>query len=267
MQEEKVEKTLSLSDIWLVIRNNLIWIIAIIIACIGAGIAYVTFVQDTNYTAKVGIYVYAPSTDENGKELNIAEHTLYQYSALIAPEYEKVLKSQEMNTYINPVVNGVKQNNISFSGIKFAYTEDSAFFDITYTYGKHGGDSGEIKKAVAKSLNDYVQKAIEKLNSDEKYGVLRNKLVPYSLASEITVTQSSGMTKTLILSFMVGVVLSAIFVIIMYFIDDTVSSREDIERILGASTIAFIDLSPNFIINEESVANLDATSPENKEGE
>jgi hypothetical protein len=47
------------------------------------------------------------------------------------------------------------------------------------------------------------------------------------------------------LAFVIGVLLAAIFVLLVYFIDDTISSREDIERIMGVSTIAFIDISTN----------------------
>ncbi len=265
MEENNVEKSLSLSEIWLVIRNNLIWIMVIIIASIAVGVGYIYFIQDTKYTATVGIYVYAPSTDEEGNDLKIAEHTLYQYSALIAPEYEKVLKSQEMNTYINPMVDGVKQNNINFSGIKFIYTEESAFFDVTYTYGKHGGDKEQIKKDVANALNSYVNKSIDKLNSEMKYGILRNKLVIVSSASENTVSQSSGAMSTLLLALVVGIVLSAVFIVLVYFVDDTISSREEIERLVGASTIAFIDLTPNFTNSDETAVTLDQNN-DNKEG-
>ncbi|MBO5851193.1 MAG: hypothetical protein J6R29_02540 [Clostridia bacterium] len=54
------------------------------------------------------------------------------------------------------------------------------------------------------------------------------------------------------LSLVLGIMLSAILVLIAYFIDDTVSSREDIERIVGVPTIAFIDISTNATLSNEN---------------
>ena len=54
------------------------------------------------------------------------------------------------------------------------------------------------------------------------------------------------------LSLVLGIMLSAILVLIAYFIDDTVSSREDIERIVGFPTIAFIDIRTNATLSNEN---------------
>lgn len=255
MEEEKVGRALSLSEILLVIRTNIIWILIFIFASLAVGVAYVKLVQKTTYTATVGFYVNAElAYKEEG--VNIAEHTAYQYSALIAPEYEKVLKSQEMKAFLDSkcVEDGVAKLN--FGSINFVYTESSAFFNVTYSYSVHGGDSNQIKKDISTALNYFVKNTVEKLDNETidrnndgvdeyKYGILRNKLVVIAAANENTVGVSTGTVKTMFLAFVIGVLLAAIFVLLVYFIDDTVSSREDIERIMGVSTIAFIDISTN----------------------
>ena len=255
MEEEKVGRALSLSEILLVIRTNIIWILIFIFASLAVGVAYVKLVQKTTYTATVGFYVNAElAYKEEG--VNIAEHTAYQYSALIAPEYEKVLKSQEMKAFLDSkcVEDGVAKLN--FGSINFVYTESSAFFNVTYSYSAHGGDANQIKKDISSALNYFVKNTVEKLDNETidrnndgvdeyKYGILRNKLVVIAAANENTVGVSTGTVKTMFLAFVIGVLLAAIFVLLVYFIDDTVSSREDIERIMGVSTIAFIDISTN----------------------
>ena len=57
--EEKVGRSLSLSEILLVIRTNIIWILLLVITSLGVGVAYVKLVQKTTYTATVGFYVNA----------------------------------------------------------------------------------------------------------------------------------------------------------------------------------------------------------------
>ena len=268
MEEEKVGRSLSLSEILLVIRTNIIWILLIVFASLAVGVAYVELVQKTTYTATVGFYVNAEMAyKEEG--VNINEHTAYQYSAMIAPEYEKVLKSKNMREYINEKFKENTDEDIialNFSSINFVYTEGSAFFDITYSYSVHDGDYNKIAKSISKSLNYYVKNAVEKLDNETidrngdnevdeyKYGVLRNKLVVIADADESTVTKSSDTVKTLFLSIVIGVALAAIFVLIVYFIDDTVSSREDIERVINVPIIAYVDISTNASLANEKQA-------------
>lgn len=277
--EEKVGRSLSLSEILLVIRTNIIWILLLVITSLGVGVAYVKLVQKTTYTATVGFYVNAEMAyKEEG--INISEHTAYQYSALIAPEYEKVLKSKNMREYINEKFKETEDEDIislNFSNIKFVYTEGSAFFDVTYSYSIHDGDYASIARKISKSLNFYVKNAVEKLDNDTidrnddesadgyKYGVLRNKLVVIADADESTVTQSSDTIKTLFLALVIGIALAAIFVLLVYFIDDTVSSREDIERVLDVPTIAYIDISTNATLANEKQDN-DVITYANKGG-
>ncbi|MBR5438960.1 MAG: hypothetical protein IKV61_01950 [Clostridia bacterium] len=275
MEEEKVGRSLSLSEILLVIRANIIWILIFIFASLGVGIAYVKLVQKTTYTATVGFYVNADiAYKEEG--INMAEHTAYQYSALIAPEYEKVLKSQEMKAYLDEKCDKDGVSKLNFQSIDFAYTESSAFFNITYSYSVHGGNADEIKKELSDALNYFVKNTVEKLDTEQidrdndgvyegyKYGILRNKLVVIAKATENTVSTSTETVKTVFLSLIVGIVLAAIFVLLVYFIDDTISSREDIERIMGVSTIAFIDISTNATLANEKAEDATKTIEEGK---
>ena len=261
MEEEKVGRALSLSEILLVIRTNIIWILIFIFASLAVGVAYVKLVQKTTYTATVGFYVNAElAYKEEG--VNIAEHTAYQYSALIAPEYEKVLKSQEMKAFLDSKCDEDGVAKLNFGSINFVYTESSAFFNVTYSYSAHGGDPNQIKKDISSALNYFVKNTVEKLDNETidrnndgvgeyKYGILRNKLVVIAAANENTVGVSTGTVKTMFLALVIGVLLAAIFVLLVYFIDDTISSREDIERIMGVSTIAFIDISTNAAFADE----------------
>ena len=254
--EEKVEfeKTLTISDIVQIIRHRFIWIVLIIFACVLVGYGYTELFQKTKYTAKSSICVQANDyviTDSDGKEVtaNVAEHTKYQFSALLAPEYEKVLKSEE-------VANALKSQGleVNISSLSFKFTENSAFFDVTYTYQVHGGDSSVIKQEVANKLNAYIKKSIEVINDENSVypTYLKDKLINYSLASAETVSVNTGATKTLLLAFLIGVILSAVLVIILYFTDNTIKDREELEIITGLSNLAVIDLYTNQTIGEKN---------------
>ncbi len=239
-------KSISLTELLIVARTSIIWIIAIILICCIIGGTYAVFIKPATYTARVSVYVHAPSVDEDGNKISIAEHTLYQYSALIATEYEKVLVTKEMQKKLSEE-NGVE---INYKGLKFVYSEGSAFFDITYTYSVHGGNVNEIKDKVSNDLNSYVDNAIVRLddkNAEDKYvyGVLSNKLVVISHADVNSVEYSRGRVKTVAIFFAIGVVLACIFVVLRYFIDDTIKTKEDVERLMAVAVIAQVDISSN----------------------
>lgn len=253
--EEKVEfeKTLTISDIVQIIRHRFLWIVLIIFACVAIGYGYVTLFQKTQYTAKSSVCVQANDyviVDSDGKEVtaNVAEHTKYQYSALIAPEYEKVLRSNE-------IANALKSQGlqIDISSLSFKFTENSAFFDISYTYSVHGGDATVIKQQVANTLNEYIKKSIEVINDENSVypTYLKDKLINYSYASSENVLVNTGATKTLFIAFLIGVVLSAITVIILYFTDNTIKDKEEVEILTGLSNLAVVDLYHNQTLTEK----------------
>ncbi len=255
--EEKVEmeKTIKISDILYVAKRNLIWISLIVLACVVLGYAYFSLLQKTEYTVTGSLCVQAKDyiiTDSEGNEVttNTAEHTKYQYSALIAPEYENVLKSAD-------IVNALKEQGISIniSDVKFDFKESSAFFDVSYTMSVHGGDANIIKEQAAIRLNGYLEKSIEVINADNSVypDYLKDKLVYFSMASADNVAVNNGFMKTMLISILLGVVLSVVLVVIVYFADNTLKDKEDLENISGVSNLAIIDLSVNQAIAEKKL--------------
>lgn len=265
MEEVKESgKLLSLNEIMILIRSKIIWIMIIIFACLGCGVLFVAFKQKTTYTAVSSVCVQAkyfinkedefgnPMVDEEGniirEEANVAEHTLYQYSALIAPEYEKVLKSNEIAKAV------AKQNvNIDVGSISFTYTEKSAFFTIKYSYSQHGGDPDKIKADMAEALNTYINVSIDTINDpNSKFPeYLKEKLLVYSVAEKGSVATNNGYVKTMILALLAGILLSGLFIIILFLINDTVSSKEVLERLTDLPNLALVDISSNQLISNE----------------
>ncbi len=245
MQEKvEYEKTLTISDVVEIIKNRFIWIVLIILVCVASGYAYTSLVQKTSYTATSSLCVQAKNyvyIDADGKEVtsNLSEHTKYQYSALIAPEYENVLKSPEI---INALIaEGVKINPASLS---FKFGESSAFFSVSYTYSVHGGDTEVIKAQVANLLNEYIKKSIEVIDDENSIypEYLKDKLINVSVASSNAVSVDTGVTKIILVSILIGVILSALLIITLYFADNTIKNREDVDSITGLSNLAVIDL-------------------------
>ncbi len=242
------EKAISFSEIWLVARSNLAWLILIVLFCVGLGATYAYMFKKTTYTASIDVGVqalYDVNKDESNK---FAITTAYQYSAMLAPEYEKVMKSHEIISKIN-ANKEFDILNVNAGALTFNYTEGSAYFKISYSYSKLGGDASEIKTKVANTLNNYVNECIEILHANESgnYLFLADNLIIISSANDKLVSDNdySNKISTIAISGLIGLVIACLLVILIYFVDDRISTRDDAERLSGVSVLAFIDISSN----------------------
>ncbi len=249
--EERMEneKSISLSEIWLVARANLLWVLLIVFVSTALGALYAYFVKETTYVATIDVVVQSLNDTNIDKDENkFTLTTAYQFSALLAPDYEKVMKSHEI---INKVNEDKPQNlyKMSSGALNFKYTEESPYFSISYTYAVHGGNSSTIKIAVADTLNNYVKECQDILHENENgnYLYLADNLVVTSSANQTNVTVNSGRFTTIFLAGIIGVVLAFGLVLLIYFIDDRISTREDAERISGLTVLTLIDISANAI--------------------
>ena len=251
------QKSLSFADIFRILRGGIVWIVVITMLCVLVGGIYAFAFKETTYTAKLNaqIYVESYANNQSGDEEYVPEHTRFQYSALLAQKVNMLLLN-------NDVVDAVKSKDygeVSLNGGKLSVTpeEEQPFFTVTYTYKQLGGDVKETQKQVAKTLNAYVNSAIEYIDDNsEKYpwftvdstiinnqNVPKSKIIIFSEAQADNVSASTGKATVIAISFIIGLVLSVIFVFIKNSFDDSITTKEDIERITGNQVIATIDIS------------------------
>ncbi|MBO7214076.1 MAG: hypothetical protein J6V66_01115 [Clostridia bacterium] len=260
MNVQGKESKLSLGEIFKTLREGLVWIIVITILFAGLGVLYALGYQKTNYTARVDAYIFTDklyTEDKDGFNTEgISEHVAYQYCAMLVPQCKPVFTSNE-------VLNEVNKAGIYLKGsINFIVNEDSPYFSITYTYSQQGGDKAAIKHEVAKTLNDYVTKSIETINTATvedangnqkiKYGYLSEKIFVYSDASPSDVSMATGRTRTVMLATLIGIVVAIIFVLIKNILSDAISTKEQVESITDNQIIATIDISSN-LDNREKI--------------
>ena len=234
--------SLSFTDILIIARTQIAWILLIIFASVLVGIGYIAFYQKTTYTATAKMFVDAKIETNSG---DVNEPSSFQWSSYLVESCEDTMTNNEVFALLKD--SGLP---ISKGSLKFKYNETAQFspyFDITYTYSVHGGDANKIKVQVASTLNDYINKAIYYVNNDEENTpvYMKNIIKINSPAREDSVSVSSGNMTIILISFAIGLVLSAILILFKYFVNDTVNDKDDIERISGLMTVALVDISPN----------------------
>ena len=247
---ELVEESVSISftDILIIARTQIVWILLIIFASVLVGVGYIAFYKETTYTATAKLFVDAKIENSSGV---INETSSAQWSTYLAPSCEDAMTNKKVFQLLENTDLPISKGNL-----KFKYSDSTQYyapyFDITYTYSVHGGDAERIKVQVASTLNDYINKAIYYVNNNDDDNTpvpLKNSIKISSSATEGGVAVSSGRSTVIIIAFVIGLVLSAALVLFKYFVNDTVNDREDIERITGLMTVALVDISPNEIEN------------------
>lgn len=233
------ERSLTIEEIFKMLKKGLVWIILITLLSSIVGGVYAFFFKETKYVAKLSAQVFTRTYEDSvGNEEELPEYTAFQYCSMLVPHVQVVFKSNE-------VMNKVKADGIDIKGsINFVVTNDSPYFSVTYTYSELGGNVDEIKREVSETLNAYINKCIEIVDSDKKhYPYLCEKIIVYSESNVKDVTASTGKILTILIAFVIGLVLSVVLVIITNMFDDRIYNKEQVEAITDIQCIAVIDIS------------------------
>ncbi len=233
---EKETKTISFKDIWNVVRKNFIFVLIIIVASTMIGTVYAFFVKKTTYSVSTTavVKVEGLQTGGSGNELNY-----FSYSVYLAPLCEGVFKSQN-NALRYKEETGKK---ISVSAINIEWQEQR--FDIKISYALQSRDN--LKERVVAELNDYITWCIDYVNnSDESIWTSLKDRIKFDKARQDAVTSSTGKVNTVATSLLIGIALAIVYLVIRFYVDDTINNKDVVEDIVGAPVIASISISANF---------------------
>ncbi len=243
---EKETKIISFKDIWGVIKKNLIFVMIIVVASVAFGTVYAFFVKKTTYSVSTTAVVKVEGLQTGGSS---NEFNYFSYSVYLAPLCEGVFKNQN-NALRYKEATG---KSISVNSINVTWQEQR--FDLIISYALQSRD--DISQKVVDQLNDYIEFCIEYVdtNNDSIWSSLSNR-IKFDKARKDAVKSSTGKLDAILTSFLIGLALSAVFLVIRFYVDDTLSNKEIIEDIVGAPVIATISISANF--NREGGQNNEA---------
>ena len=233
---EKETKTISFFDIWNVVKKNFIFVLIIIIFSTMIGTVYAFFVKKTTYSVSTTavVKVEGLQTGGSGNELNY-----FSYSVYLAPLCEGVFKNQN-NALRYKQETGKK---ISVSAINVQWQEQR--FDLTISYSLQSRDN--LEERVVTELNDYITWCIDYVNnSNESIWTSLKDRIKFDKARQDAVSSSTGKAKTIATSLLIGIALAVVFLVIRFYVDDTINDKEVVEDIVGAPVIASISISANF---------------------
>ena len=244
---EKETKTISFKDIWNVVKKNLIFVLIIVIVSTAIGTVYAFFVKKTTYTVSTTAVVKVEGlhTGETGTEANYAS-----FSVFLAPLCESVFTNKNNALRYKEVT----EKTINVNAIRVEWQEQR--FDLSITYSASSRE--DIREEVVDDLNNYIQFCIDYVDGKEFYKngelvelqepiwtSLENR-IKFDMAMVDAVVPSTGKASTMAKSLLIGIALAVVFLIIRFYVDDTINDKEIVEEIVDAPVIASISISANF---------------------
>lgn len=213
-------------DLMEIIMVLLHWAWAIILAAVVGGLitfCYSKFMITPTFESTSRIIVLNQSSDKlSYNDLTMSTQLTNDYPELITSRYvvEKVIATYELDTTYEKFVRNVAVSTAN----------NSRIVDITVT------DTDPLRaKELVDTLRDVAARRIEEIMLVDAVNVVDEGNVPIRKANP-------SVTKWTAIGILAGGFLAVAVVIVLYLLDDTIKSSEDIEKYLKLSTLGLIPI-------------------------
>ena len=225
--EMKNEIEIDVRSLFATILNRLFVIILIGILVGGVAFVYTKFFISPQYVATTKVYILSKQ-DPDQKTLTTSDIAFASY---LAKDYETLLTTR-------PVLQEVKKElNLDMSTdelekmITVNVETDTRIMEISVT---------NTDPKLAKKIADKVREV-----ANERLKVIMDDLEPVRSVDEAelpTTPASPNVKRNTMMGFIAGFGISLLVVIILFILDDTIKTPDDIEKRLGVSVLAAIPL-------------------------
>lgn len=197
-----------------------IWIIALCFCIGGLGMAlYTKFMVTPMYQATATIYILS------GETISVGE---LQLGSQVSPDYVEIAKSR--TTLKNTIARAGLEDKVSVGelagGVSVATQEGTHFMQVSVTNA-----NPEYAQVLANTLADEMSDRVVTVMNMEKPSIVEKALEP-------TAPVSPSLMKNVLIGGIVGFVLAAAVIILLYFMDDTIKNEEDVRKYLGLNVLA-----------------------------
>lgn len=233
MSKEEIEidlKELSytlLKHIWIIVFSGLI-------CALCAGIV-IKIVIKPNYTSTTKLYVINRQNTEKA-----TTYTDLQTGSQLTKDYKILVTSRPVTEQIISELELDMTHEEFVSAISVDIPTDTRILEITVK---------NKDPYIAKQLAD----AIGKVSAERMVSIMEMEKANIVEPGNIPVTSTRpSLLKSLIIGGLLGAVLASVVILIIYMLDDSIKSNDDIEKYLGVSTLAAIPFEEN-IMNSKKV--------------
>lgn len=201
---------------------NKLWIIILCIVIFGgSAFAGTKMLITPKYTASSMIYILTKTTSitsladiQMGKQLTVD----YEAFAKSRPVVERVIKDMKLDYTYEEAVGMIQTEN----------PEDTRILKFKITH-----EDPKLAKEFANAMAEITADRVAYIMDTDKPKIVEEAVVPKIPSSPSTV-------KNTILGAMIGAMLSAGVIMVLYMMNDTIQTEEDVRKYLGLNTLASI---------------------------
>ena len=236
IQENLNEETgISLKGFMRLLWRNVILIAVITILATACGVGYAMSIKPT-YTATRALIVKASNANTmtgEGSDYNDITVATKELPTVAAFFKMSLVISEAVDIYENDGNGGM----IASGAITVNYDTNTRFLTVSYT-----DSEPEFAKEKINAIIKAGKNVIEERNVDgtSKYFNVSIELMSAD-GNQAKIVRNLSRTTYVVLAFMLGLVLSIAIVLIKYFMDDTIKTKEELESITGVKMLAYLE--------------------------
>lgn len=220
-RQENDEATIDLLELFYVLKKKILIILGAFVAGIIIMAVYTMFFVTPLYSATSKMYVLSTSTTISSlADLQFGSQLTADYSELIKSHaiLDEVIESADTNITYNQLYNALSVSNPSETRILAITVTDAV---------------PETAQKLADSIAEIASKKVADIMGTEAPNV-------YEKAQKPKAPISPSLKKNCLLGGLLGLVLACGIIVVMYLMNDTIKSEEDIEKYLGITTLGVI---------------------------
>ena len=192
------------------------------------GYIYVEYMQVPMYYATTTIILVENSNEENNSvtqnSITINEKLVTTYSEIIKSRrvLDQVIAELDLNTSVNSLASQISVTSVSDTPIIQIYV-----YDI----------SNKNAVVIANKVAEVFKKEITEI-----YNLENVSIIDEAIMNENAYPYNINKPKTILMFIVVGVVISFVVIFMMYYFDDTIKSKKEIEEKLGLAVLGEVPI-------------------------
>lgn len=242
MEVQRDEMEIDLLDLFFYLKKKIWIIIAAFCVFAAAGVIFTSFFMKDEYTAKTRMYVLSRSSETgiSSSDYSISNYMVKDYEVLITGENvtREVIEQLGLNMTVAELTNKISVSAIDSTRVLQIVVVDND--------PQRAADIANCVRAVS---------------SAQIKAIMDVDAVNLVYAAEVPESKSGpSLTKNTALAAIVGVVLAIGILVVIYLLDDTIRTDEDVTRYLELSTLGVIPMSKEL----ETASNMGAAAKKKK---
>jgi len=233
---ENKESGIILKDFFFQISKNIYLFLIIIFVFTLSGSIYEFYFKEVTYTAEAATIVSVSSTNNSG------DYSNYMYATNLIPTFQVFIVSDPVLKEAVNILNSKGYTDISSKEVEnnTTVTISSSRLIINIEYvAETPQKSIDVVNALVDATIAVSNTKIEKdVVKTYKYRDLAGNFMEMNYATNTT--ESSGTVVIIIVSFLIGLIIALLTMLIKYLLNDSYTSKNNLENDLGISVLAFI---------------------------